>query len=51
VPCVLAAVKASSMLLVQGSIDGVWSWIELLMVFDVVFVTAGILVYPVLCEE
>jgi heme exporter protein B len=50
VPVLLAAVEASSVAL-RGSTSTFWTWLELLIVFDVVFVTAAILVYPTLCEE
>lgn len=50
VPAILASVRASSSILAH-SVSGIWIWLELLAVFDVVFLTVGILVYPTLCEE
>jgi len=49
VPVLLAAVQATSLTL-NGSTSGISIWIELLAVFDVVFVTAGVLTYETLCE-
>jgi len=43
-PVILAAVKATSLALTGGSAD-VARWVELLLVFDVVFVTAGLLTF------
>lgn len=50
IPVILAAVKSSSLVL-TGSTSGLGTWIELLLVFDVVFLTAGILTFDMLCEE
>ncbi|HEV3311800.1 MAG TPA: heme exporter protein CcmB [Chloroflexota bacterium] len=50
VPVVLAAVQASSLLL-SGSTAGIWTWIELLLVFDAVFVTGGLLTFEAVGRE
>lgn len=49
-PVILASVRATSLIL-SGSTFDLTPWIELLVVFDVVFVTAGILTFEALCEE
>jgi len=51
VPVILAAVEASQTLTVNGSTSGLWLWLELLAVFDTVFLTAGLLTFESLCEE
>ena len=50
IPAVLACVKATDLVLSQhaGSIGG---WLELLVVFDIVFLTCGLLTYETLCRE
>lgn len=50
VPVILAAVKSSTVLL-SGSESGLPTWIELLIIFDLVYLTAGILGYGILCQE
>ncbi len=50
-PLVLAAVQATQIVIQGGSVGGTWIWVELLVVFDIVFLTAGLLTFAVLCEE
>jgi heme exporter protein B len=50
-PVVLAAVRASGIALSQAPLSELSSWIELLVVFDIVFVAAGLLTFESLCEE
>lgn len=50
VPALLAAVKGSSLVL-SASTSDLWLWMEVLAVFDVVFVTAGIITYESLCRD
>jgi heme exporter protein B len=50
-PVVLAAVRASGVALSGASLGGLSTWSELLVVFDIVFVVAGLLTFESLCEE
>ena len=44
VPVVLGAVKATTYIL-SGQYRDVWLWIEVLVAFDIVFITAGLMLY------
>jgi len=50
IPALLASVKATAIVL-HGSTGGLGMWIELLIVFDVVFVTGGLLTFETLSRE
>lgn len=50
IPALLACVKATALIL-EGSTRGLGTWLELLLVFDVVFVSAGLLTYEALCRD
>lgn len=50
IPVLLASVRASTILF-GGSTTGLGLWLELLTVFDMVFLTAGLLTFGTLCEE
>jgi heme exporter protein B len=49
VPALIAAVETTSFAL--GGIDGAGVWFKLLVVYDVVFVTASVLVFEYALEE
>jgi len=50
IPAILAGVKATSLAL-AGSTGQLGIWLELLAIFDVVFITVGLLTYETLCRE
>jgi heme exporter protein B len=50
-PVVLASVRASGIVISHSPLSGLSIWIELLVVFDVVFLAAGLLTFESLCEE
>jgi heme exporter protein B len=50
IPAILASVKATTLVL-ASSTNGLGNWVELLIVFDVVFVTGGLLTYEALARE
>ena len=50
-PVVLASVRASAVVLSNAPLEGLSTWTELLVVFDVVFLSAGLLTFETLCDE
>ncbi len=51
VPVLIAAVKASGALLSANSAGGVWSWLQLMAVFDVVFLVISALAFEFAVEQ
>ena len=51
IPVLIAAVKASSGFLQDVPYDQISSWINLLVVFDVVFTAAAFMVFDYIVEE
>ena len=50
-PVVLASVRASGIVISDAPLTGLSIWIELLIVFDIVFLAVGLLTFESLCEE
>lgn len=51
VPLLIAAVKATSVLLGAGPVEDAWIWIQVLVAFDVVFGVAGWLLFEHVLRE
>jgi heme exporter protein B len=51
VPALIAGVKASEILLNNGSLGEVMTWLKILVAFDVLFVTAGYLLFEYVIRE
>jgi heme exporter protein B len=50
IPVVIATVRATT-LVFQGQVSDVWPWFNLLVVFDVIFITIAYLVFDLVLEE
>jgi len=50
-PVLLAAVQASSLILENGSADTLKGWLQLLLAFDTIYFTLGILLFTELVDE
>jgi heme exporter protein B len=50
-PVLLGAVEGTAIILTPGGNEGLWSWIQLLAAFDIMFVTAGFLLYGLVLED
>jgi heme exporter protein B len=51
VPPLIGAVQATSRLLAERPLSEVWGWLRLLALYDVVFVTLCMLVFPAVVDE
>jgi heme exporter protein B len=51
IPILLAAVKATGGLLSGQGIGEVWGWMRLILGFDLIFLTAGLLLFDQILEE
>jgi heme exporter protein B len=51
VPLLIAAVRASSAVLVAAGWDEISPWLNLLLVYDVIFVAVAFMVFEVVVEE
>ncbi|MBI2865451.1 MAG: heme exporter protein CcmB [Chloroflexi bacterium] len=51
VPVLIAAVKASGIVMGGGSQEGLWSWLQLLGVYDVIFLVLSALTFEYVLEE
>ncbi len=50
-PVLLAAVKASGGFLQQAPMDTIWPWLNILIVYDIVFCTVAFMVFDFVVEE
>lgn len=50
-PVLLGAVEGTAIIFTPGGNEGLWSWIQLLAAFDVMFITAGFLLYGLVLED
>ncbi len=50
-PVLLAAVKASGGFLQQAPMNTIWPWLNILIVYDVVFIAVAFMVYDFIVEE
>jgi heme exporter protein B len=51
VPVLIGAVRATAVILSGQPLDDIWIWLKLLVLFDAVFLAAGILTYESVVEE
>ncbi len=51
IPIILAAAKSTTYLLNNSNIENVWSWIKILIAFDVIFTIVCFLLYEYVLEE
>ena len=51
VPPLIAAVQVTSRLLAERPLSEMWGWLRLLALYDVVFVTLSMMVFPVVVDE
>ncbi len=51
IPIILSATKGTAALLTGKTFDVVWSWMQILIAFDVIFLVAGYLLYEYVLEE
>lgn len=51
IPVLIATVKATAIVLAGGSLDGLSSWLQLLGVYDIIFVTLAALTFEFVLEE
>lgn len=50
-PLLLAVVEGTAIIFTPETNEGLWHWIQLMVAFDVMFVTAGFLVYGLVLED
>ena len=50
-PLLLAVVEGTAIIFTPGTNEGLWSWIQLMAAFDIMFMTAGFLVYGLVLED
>ena len=50
-PLLLAVVEGTAIIFTPETSEGLWHWIQLMVAFDVMFVTAGFLVYGLVLED
>ncbi len=51
IPILLAAVRATGVLLAGQGLGEAWGWMRLILGFDLIFVTAGLLLFDQILEE
>jgi len=51
IPVLLAAVKATGGVLAGETLGQVWGWLRLILAFDLIFVTVGLLLFEQILEE
>lgn len=51
VPVILAAVKGTALTLYSESIDAVFSWLHILIAFDVIMITACVILYDYVIDD
>jgi heme exporter protein B len=50
-PVLIAAVKASNAILLASEAGDIWPWVNLLIVYDVVFTAVAFMVFDYVVEE
>lgn len=50
-PLLRALVEGTTIIFTPGTNEGLWDWIQLMAAFDVMFMTAGFLVYGLVLED
>ena len=51
IPVILATIRCMENIMSAGELGGAWSWLRLLLGFDVIFVTVGILMFDRVIES